>query len=123
MVRIAPNAARVRGTVTGVQDTGDPSGFLEVTIQVADIGSVPKTRNLFEQQPGEVVKVLMSAPLVERLNVRTGVELEAEMRRADLHRSFVRPERIRVGPAEDRAPARGKTPVDDDSSPNTDGAA
>ena len=100
MVKIAPNAAQVRGTVTGVEDTGDPSGFLEVTIRVADIGSLPRSRNMFEQQPGEVVKVLMAPDLVKRLDVRDGVEVEAQVRRADLHRSFVNPKTVRVGPVE-----------------------
>lgn len=103
MVKIAPNAAQVRGTVTGVEDTGDPSGFLEVTIKVADIGSVPRSRNMFEQQPGEEVKVLMAPSLVDSLDVRSGVEVEAEVRRADLHRSFVNPKTVRVGTAEDVA--------------------
>jgi hypothetical protein len=106
MVKIAPNWARLRGTVVGVQDTADPSGFLEVTVRVADIGSIPRTRNMFEQQPGEVVKVLIAPPLVARLDLRPGVELEADVRRADLHRSFAHPERIRVASAGDETPAR-----------------
>jgi hypothetical protein len=96
MVQIAPNWARVSGTVVSVSDAGELAGFLEVTIKVADITSLPKTRNLFEQGPGEVLKVLMPEGLVARLNLRSGVKVEADVRRADLHRSFVHPERIRI---------------------------
>jgi hypothetical protein len=122
MVKIAPNSAQVRGTVTGVEDTGDPSGFLEVTIRVADIGSLPKSRNMFKQQPGEVVKVLMAPDLVERLDVRDGVEVDAEVRRADLHRSFVNPKTIRVGPAEDHAGAAGGSSGEGDEGADGDTA-
>jgi hypothetical protein len=98
MVRIAPNWAHVSGTVLGVEDPHDTSGFLEVTISIDAIRSVARARNLFEQQPGEMVRVLMSPDLVERLRVRPGCGLEADVRRADLHRSFVHPERIQVSP-------------------------
>jgi hypothetical protein len=118
MVKIAPNAAQLRGTVTGVEDTGDPSGFLEVTIKIADIGSVPRSRNMFEQQPGEEVKVLMSPAVVDGLGVRSGVEVDAEVRRADLHRSFVNPKSIRVGVAEADA-----VPTDDAPRGADDGGA
>ncbi len=98
MVRIAPNGAHLRGTVVGVEDTGDPSGFLQVTVRVADIGPIARTANMFEQQRGEEVRVLMAGPLVAKLKVRPGMELEADVRRADLHRSFVNPERVSVSP-------------------------
>jgi hypothetical protein len=96
MVQIAPNWARVSGTVVSVGDEGELAGFIEVTIKVAVIASLPKTRNLFEQGPGEVLRVLMPEGLVVRLNLRSGVKLEADVRRADLHRSFVHPERVRI---------------------------
>jgi hypothetical protein len=123
MVKIAPNSAQVRGTVTGVEDTGDPSGFLEVTIRVADIGSLPRSRNMFEQQPGEVVKVLMAPALVESLAVRDGVEVEAEIRRADLHRSFVNPKTVRVGTAEDEGSGEEDRIENDDRSSEDDVSA
>ena len=101
MVRIAPNWAHLAGTVLEVEDTHDASGFLEVTVGVEAIRSVPRARNLFEQEPGETVRVLMPPDLVERLGVRRGCALEADVRRADLHRSFVHPERIEVLPPPD----------------------
>jgi hypothetical protein len=66
---------------------------------------------MFEQQPGEVVKVLMAPALIDRLEVRSGVQLEAEVRRADLHRSFVNPKRVRVGSASDEPSATEDAPT------------
>lgn len=96
MVRIAPNSAHVRGTVVGVQDVGDPSGFLQVSLRVADVASVKGTRNLLRAAPGDELLVLMAPDAVERLSVRPGVELDCEVRRADHERSFVHPDRVLV---------------------------
>jgi hypothetical protein len=98
VVRIVENWAHVQGTVVGVRDVADPSGFLEVSLQVAAVGSVPGTRNMFSQAPGEVIKVLMPASMIESLGVRDGSRVAADVRRADLHRSFVHPERVEVEP-------------------------
>jgi hypothetical protein len=98
VVRIVENWARVQGTVVGVRDVSDPSGFLEVSLELAAIGSVPGTRNMFSQAPGEVIQVLMPASMIESLGVRDGSRVAADIRRADLHRSFVHPERVEVEP-------------------------
>ena len=98
MVRIVENWARVEGTVVSVRDVGDASGFLQVEIRVGAVGAVEGHRQLLRAGPGEVVPVLMDPELVRRLDVRDGCHVEADVRRADLARSFVHPGRIEVQP-------------------------
>jgi hypothetical protein len=98
MVRMVENWARVEGTVVAVSDVGDPSGFLQVGIRVHALGGVEGSPQLLRAMPGEVVPVLMDPDLVKKLDVRQGCRVEADVRRADLQRSFVHPDRIHVQP-------------------------
>jgi hypothetical protein len=95
-VQIAPNRSHIRGRVVGVRDPDDPSGFLEVTVELHEVSSTPKMRSMVRQRAGESIPVLMAPDLVERLGVREGVVVDGDIRRADLHRSFVQPDRIDV---------------------------
>ena len=95
MVRIAPNWAHVRGVVLDVADVGDPSGYVSVSLELADVAAVPGERNLLRSVPGEQLQVLMAKDAIDRLGVRPGVELDADVRRADLH-ALLRPSRARA---------------------------
>ena len=100
-------------------DVGDPSGYVSVSLELADVAAVPGERNLLRSVPGEQLQVLMAKDAIDRLGVRPGVELDADVRRADLTRSFVHPERVRVEPAGPRgAEERVHEPdADDDVRP------
>jgi hypothetical protein len=100
MVRAAPNWSHVRGVVLDVADVGDPSGYVGVSLRLADVAAVPGERSILRSVPGEQLQVLIATDVVERLGVRPGVELEADVRRADLTRTFVHPDRVRVQPAD-----------------------
>ena len=103
-----------------VEETHDASGFLEVTVDVKAIRPVPRARTCFEQEPGDTVRVLISPDVVERLGVRPGCALEADVRRADLHRSFVHPERIAVLPPPDGTDAAEAAAPEADHAAETD---
>jgi hypothetical protein len=112
MVAMAPNRAVIAGRVVGFAEPADLPNFTEVAVEVGRIDSIEGSRNLFRQAPGDTVKVMMPRAVRDRLGVRPGDRIELEARRADLHRAFAHPERIRVvrdEPSVDNEP-RGRHP-------------
>jgi hypothetical protein len=114
-VQIAPNRSHIRGRVVGVRDPADPSGFMEVTVELDEVSPAQNMRSMVRQQAGESIPVLMAPDLVERLGIREGVVVDGDIRRAGLDRSFVQPDRIRVAAVDEDTAADGQ----DESVPAT----